>query len=326
MMNSLFYKDHLHYGWGRKTFNIKSPKGKYWINYGKAEYTPTNFKQELFRAVSLIVKQNNKPIVVHASGGIDSEVVCLVLTELKIPYTISLMHICDGDNKHINSNETYYIYKFIKKYNIPFVVHTIDINEYIQNSFLEDAHRYKTYRLGMLLQGELIKFFPNHLNLYGDGRFSVSRYRDLGIDKPGTILVDDIGLMHTYFKAAELGISAIRRVFMFTPELMLSYLLDYDVNHWIKYADSFYGKYEKFGNLNCEQIKRYMTFRHWPELETRPKFTGLENAKFLNEKNPKNPCFKIWLEINNLYNTKKGLVYCSYETNALLDRLKPIKG
>lgn len=319
----IIHNTHLNYGWGEESLNVDNPQGKYWINYDRASYIPHSFKEEFKRAIQITVELSNKPIVVHASGGIDSEAVCLTLNELGLPYTISILEIDYKTTKNCNEHENRYIYKFIEKHRIPYKVNRIDLEHYVKNILLEEAHKYKTYRMGMLLHSELLKFFPDSLNLYGDGRFSLSRYRDVDIDKDGLILVDDIGLMHTHFKARELGIHAVRRLFMFTPELMLSYMLDYDVAHWIKYAESFYSKMTKFGNINCEQIKRFMTFRNWPELEPRPKFTGLENVEFLRNQDPKDPCYKIFLELNTLYNGRENLIYRVVQYQQLIDLLKP---
>jgi hypothetical protein len=319
----IIYNTHLKYGWGKDSFNVDNPIEKYWIHYDKAKYVPCNFKEEFKKAILLATDLSKKSIVVHASGGIDSEVVCLTLNELDLPYTISILEIDYKNNKNCNEHENRYIYKFIKKHDIPYKVNRIDLEHYVKNTLLEEAHKYKTYRLGMLLHSELIKFFPDSLNLYGDGRFSLSRYRDVNIEQDGLILIDDIGTMHTHFKARELGIHSVRRLFMFTPELMLSYILDKDVAHWIKYADSFFTRDAKFGNINCEQIKRFMTFRHWPELENRPKYTGLENVEFLRNKDPKDYCYQIFLEINRLYNGRDNLIYKATTYQNLLDLLTP---
>lgn len=319
----IIHNTHLSYGWGEESFNIHNPLGKYWINYDRASYMPISFKEEFKRAVRTAVELSGRPIVVHASGGIDSEAVCLTLNELDLPYTISILEIDYKTHKNCNEHENRFIYKFIKKNRIPYKVNRIDLEYYVKNTLLEEAHKYKTYRLGMLVHSELLKFFPDSLNLYGDGRFSLSRYRDVDIDKDGLILIDDIGLMHTHFKARELDIHSVRRLYMFTPELMLSYMLDNDVAHWIKFAESFYSKMPKFGNINCEQIKRFMTFRNWPELEPRPKYTGLENVEFLRNKDPKDQCYQIWLELNTLYNTKENLVYRLVPYNQLMELLKP---
>lgn len=301
-MIDVSYNNWMKFGWGDETYNVHNPSGKFWVKYSSASYIPTSFRQEFIRSIKLITENNSKPIVVHASGGCDSEALCLTLKELDIPYTISILKMIYKSSNHANNHDTKYIYKFAAENKIPYVETSIDFEQFMTTRFLEEAHLYKTFRIGMVLQGELIRYFPDHLNLFGDGRFTLTRYKEVGIQQDGFFVSTDPGLLHTHFLGLKYGIDVVRRVFMYTPEQMLCFLIDPDVAHWIKYERSFYSAIKKHGTINWEQIKRYMTHRHFPEIQPRPKFTGFEQIDFFKYPESNQKCSEIWKEINNLYN------------------------
>ena len=63
------------------------------------------------------------------------------------------------------------------------------------------------------------------------------------------------------------------RFYIHTPEIMLAWLMDKDIAHWIRIERALASK---FGNINFHLIKAFVLYRHWPELEVRPKFNGYE--------------------------------------------------
>ena len=66
---------------------------------------------------------------------------------------------------------------------------------------------------------------------------------------------------------------------MHTPELMLAWLLDPDVAHWIKYEYAFAGN---FTVIDYHGIKAFVLYKHWPDMTPRPKFNGFEKLTLWN--------------------------------------------
>ena len=105
--------------------------------------------------------------------------------------------------------------------------------------------------------------------------------------------------------------------FHYTPELMLSFIRDEYIQNWLEYCDlkninpkKLYPslhpetkeitfllgrEYVDTLNVNCTlDIRPFVKYKHWPELEVRPKYTGIDKIrpliiKKLDEFGEKNP-------------------------------------
>jgi hypothetical protein len=268
------HDNHFRFGWGDGQYNFDNKFGKYWIEIGKAKYLPTSFRNECVRAAGLINDSVTQPILVCFSGGIDSEVIVRSLQEANVKFEIVIMRINYNDLKNVNHHDNKYAFDYANKHSIPYHVVDFELSDFIKNVFEIEADKYKGNYLGILIHTEIVKKFPNHHCILGGGDIKLKRHRYCGrTDTPGMFIEESEISVSAIEAAYNQGHGVSNRFFMHTPELMLAWLTDPDISHWIKYEYALAGK---FGVIEFNGIKAFTLYKHWPDMEVRPKYNGFE--------------------------------------------------
>jgi hypothetical protein len=268
------HNNHFQFGWGTGIFNFDDRTGDYWMKFGRAEYIPTSFKEECVRAARLISRNATKPILICFSGGLDSEVVVRAFQEANVDFEVGIMNLTYDDDLSMNHHDTIYALNYVKTHNIKHTIIDLDFKNFIKTKLLNNVKKYNTNFVGILLHYEMIKLFPNHHCVLGGGDMKLQRHKHNGRpDKSGLYLEEELVSVALIDSAREIGNDISHRFFMQTPEIMLAWLLDPDIQHWIKYE---YALASVWTNMNYYGIKPYSFYRHWPDMEIRIKYTGLE--------------------------------------------------
>jgi len=297
-------------------------KGKFWAKYGRCEREPMSYRDECINAADLIYESTEKKILIHFSGGIDSEVVCRSFLEAKRPFEVCIWRY----NDRLNEHDINYAFKFCKEYNIKYNIIDINIIEFI-NQDLSNHNWWSNISKYMMEQNDgyqilgdgHVNFNHNPLNasyilpvilhtrFYQGEKLEAKTYEVFAESQYGDI--------ESHMKEGCSGF------FHYTPELMLSAIRDEYIQNWLGYCDlknidpkKLYpvihhltkritfvsGKeYLETLNLNCTMHMRpFIMYKHWPELEMRPKYTGIDKIrpliiKKLNEFGEKNPYPRI---------------------------------
>lgn len=316
------HNNHFQFGWGTGTFNFTNKIGNYWVKFGRAQYIPTSFRSECVRAAKLIFENSQKPLLVCFSGGIDSEVIVRSLLEAKVYFEVVIMKLNYKDQKNINSHDNIYAFNFAKKNNIKINEFDFDLEDFIKNKFKIEANKFGNY-LGILIHTEIVKSFPDYHCILGGGDINLKRHRYNGRkDKEGLYIEEgeiSINAMEAAYYQKN-GVS--NRFFMHTPELMLAWLLDKDISHFIKYEKALASRY---GTINSGSMKAFAYHRNWPDLIPRPKFNGFEKLTLWDQdkKNENDPTIiEIIEQIQNdqIINSKKNVII-DYEQ--LMESLVP---
>jgi hypothetical protein len=223
----------------------------------------------------------------------------------------------DNDD-HTNKHDTKYAFEYIEQHNIKFRTITIDMEDFFRTTVTTECQRYASDLWGIILHTQLIKHFPDFHCVFGGGDIYLQRHRLNGRpEQTGMFLEEELISLAPIEAAHELENGVSNRFFMHTPELMLSFLTDPDISHWIKYE---LATQSKFTNLNYFAIKPYMYYRHWPDMTIRPKYTGFERIMAeLNRDLTKNVDIQMILE--NVKNCKKREIIIDHDT--LLQWLTP---
>jgi len=283
-MENNTYNNHFKFGWGTGIYNFDDNKTMpYWVEFGKVSRPIWDFRKECVNACRLIGETAKKPIAVCYSGGIDSEVIISSMTEAGVEYSaliVSLRH----DGKIANSHDTEYAYSFVEKNNIPYIEYTLDFDDYVRNRSLSDVELYQSPRLGILVHSDIVRTFcKDYLCILGGGDINMSRSRLNGYpDTEGMFISEEQTSVSPIHAASLLGENVVNRFFMYTPELMLSWLVNEDIKTFVKYERSFVG-------INSYKMKPFVLHKLWPELTPRPKFTGYEHIPLF-DKNKWNTC------------------------------------
>lgn len=269
----LTHNNHYQFGWGDNVFNFENMDGPFWMKFGKAEYVPTSFRQECVRSAKLISENAKKPILILFSGGIDSEVVVRCFQEAGVEFKVLIVNFV-SNNTIINQHDTYFAHLYVSKHNIEFISYNYDLDYFILNELEKENIKFKAcHEWPILVHANIVKLFPDYHCVLGGGDMALKRHRYHGRNKKGLYLEEEPISVAVMESAIQVGSQANNRFFMHTPEQMLSWLLDHDINHWIKYEE---GLASRFGNINYHGIKYFCYFRHWPDIIPRPKLTGFE--------------------------------------------------
>lgn len=313
MKFNLTHNNHLQFGWGDGHFNFNDKnKAKFWITIGKSKYFPKSFVEECNRAAELIVEDISRPILVFFSGGIDSEVLLRSLISINAKFETCILEI-KFKNQVVNMHDVNFAYEFCQEYNVDYVTVSISIED-ILDEYQKIAHTYQTYNIiGVVLQHKLLELFPTYHTIYGGGDIKLERYKKIGVAKCGLFWHADPFISHAAEIADNLNTSTTDKFFLYTPELMLSWITDPYVAHWIKYEKSMY---TKEGVINHTGIKAFVLYKHFPDMKIRPKLNGLETVNF------EDPIFDNWRELKKIYSLNNpNRVYISYED--FYNMLKP---
>lgn len=273
------HNNHFEFGWGNGKYNFEDKTKPYWVRFGRAAYNPIGFKEECERSAKLISSNAIKPIVIFMSGGIDSEIVVRCFLKANCKFKIAIMELKYKDKENLNDYDNFYAYNFCKKHNIKPIKITVDIEEYFRTNFNEDFKNYPTNKIPILIQHRLIEKFPNHHCVYGGGDIKLIRKQYLGIEGTGLCILEGPLGVQAIEIAESVNSEVSDRFFYHTPESMLSWLQNEDVQHWIKYEHAFRSKF--YGAINNHQLKAFVCYKLWPDMEIRPKYNGFEKFENL---------------------------------------------
>lgn len=304
------HENHFKFGWGSGLYNFEDQTEEYWAKFGRAAYIPTSFRAECIRAAKLIGKHSESPIMICFSGGLSSEIVAKSFLEAAVPFEVVIMKLKFDDEDNINYYDTKYAVDFCRDHDINVNYITVDLIDFFRNKLPDLVKRYKTDNWEALLHMQMIKQFPKYHLVMGGGDMNLRRHRNYGRNKlEGLFIEEELVSIAAIEAAREVGATGVSsRFFFHTPELMLAWLLDDDVSHWIKYEAAVFNK---FVNMNHWAIKPYALYRHWPDCVIRSKVTGNERAMAKMGQSSEHRDIKLFLENLNIY--KRAEVIIDYK-------------
>lgn len=291
------HKNHYKFGWGSGTYNFhEKDSGPYWTTYGPAEYEPgpNAFKTECLRAAKLLADSAKKPLAVMYSGGLDSEIALRCLLEVGADVTCIVSKYNYRGTNHINSYDTDYAFDFIKKNGLKVIEVEIDIIDFLTYKYPVLADKFKCNSPTWLLHTHVLSMFPEYHVVCGGGDIQLNRYAyndtstGLPIDpvidprqieniKMGLFVDEKSHIVAAYESAQELGTNCSLRFFRHTAELMLAWLQDTDVSHFIKNEKAL-SCYVRRGisQMHFLHLKPWVFHKYWPDLIPRVKYHGFE--------------------------------------------------
>lgn len=305
------HNNHFQFGWGDGIYNFDNKFGEFWAKFGRAEYIPTSFRAECVRAARLIADSTTRPILICCSGGIDSEIMIRSFQEANIPFEIAIMKYNYRQDNHVNDNETKRAFELAIECDIKCHTVEIDLENYFKNIAPKLCKQYKTNNWTKLIVTEIIKQFPDHHCVIGGGQMQLQRHRMNGRrGLTGLFLEEELINIAAIETAMQHETTVTNRFFMYTPELMLAWITDPIIAHWVKYEHALNSAY---CNVNYYGIKTMMLYKHWPDMYIRPKYSGIERMMFqLQRMHDVNEDIRLFFENINLY--KKTEYIINYDT------------
>lgn len=285
--------NHFKWGWGNDWWGSYSDYQPYNIQLGVVSRPPESFRSECVRTVCDIANSASKPILLGLSGGSDSQVAALSLLEAKIPFTALIVRYCKPGHAVLNQHDIATAYEFCKKFNVEFQELDIDIDQYYRDRGPELAKKYNMAKLETLIQtGVMDLVCGNYCYIMagGDVMFvppaaKISAQYDIPLlnnltgepcwwESPVPIMQYMI----------DQGYEGTSKFYMYSPELIASYLGHPVMQMFLNNADIIYSSYVDLEPASSRwwrcfhwMYKPLMTRSEFPELLPTKKYTGFEN-------------------------------------------------
>jgi len=316
-----YYNDFITWGWGDPISDKRRSKNEKMIyKFSQCTKQPMNWRKECVRAADLMYQSTDKKLLVHFSGGIDSEIICRSLMICNHPFEVSICRFPNDLNKH----DIDYAIKFCKYFDIKYSFIELDIVEFLEsdcypyrnvefaNPFWQcNMHKYmldRGYGYQIIGDGHVVLVHDPH-NYKGQAEKTPFHFPGAPITPwawdTNRRLDDNVYLVifEGYIEVSSYmnhnNIDGTYLFYCYTPELYYSYLIDSYILEWLKYCqlDHFpdYINYPYAGEIltskeymkvahlsggnNSMKFKKNIKHKFWPELESRPKYAGLEKLQ-----------------------------------------------
>ena len=284
--------NHYKWGWGDEWYNRRIPGETYNIKMGLLTRTPLSFRQECIQAVTDIANNTSKPIIVGLSGGSDSQMVCLSLIEAKIPFTALIVTYEDELGTTINQHDIDNAYKFCKKFNVPFKEMILNLDKFYLGKGREYAGVYGFTGAETIVQTAAMDLVgKNYCYIMAGGDVMFVVYNpavtpDITVPKlanGNTVPVWYMKPLPVMQHMMEMGYEGTSKFYMWSPELIYSYLTDPVMQNFYRAQDAIYDTYcvwhpnaSTWWRCFHYLFKPQMTMAHFPELIPTRKYTGFE--------------------------------------------------
>lgn len=234
------------------------PSDRFELSYGPCRQEPRSFHEECLRAARLIGEAAGaEPISLMLSGGIDSEVMCRAFLEADVPFQAYSMRY----QKPILA-DAFHAQDFCKQQGISLQWLDFDENHFLETELNRLAQEFKIHQPFAAFDIQRIKSVPGYF-VFGAGDLVLEQ-------KNGAITSYELG---SFSLPRVYQIKHNRRgcyqFFQYTPELMLSFLLEPIMQHWLALAP-------RVGLENSRYWKTCLFRSIWPDITPRQKQTGYE--------------------------------------------------
>lgn len=284
--------NHFKWGWGDEWYGAPQPDQRYKMHYGYTTRPWGSLRQEAVKAAELIASKATKPIMIGLSGGSDSQMACLSFMDANVPFKVLIARYKYTTGEIINQHDISVAYEFCKKFNIEYVELEIDIDEFFKSRGPELAKRYCMPKFELILQTAAMDYACKdycYIMAGGDTVIYALGYRyakQFGLKyyeerftEPCCMESPVPILQHMITE----GYEGTSKFWLYTPELIASYLMDPVTQDFLKTFDVVMSAWLEESNkkqgwkLYHWLYKPMMTYREFPEMIRSRKFTGYEN-------------------------------------------------
>ncbi len=273
MSTILTLNNHFKFGYDKKWFDFRSNSDQKWsVEYGQCSKPIESFYTECLNTARIIQEQAGQNMTVLFSGGVDSEVVLQSFVLAGVPVTATILRF----KNDLNIHDISYAIVACEKWGVKYRIIDLDIIKFWEErlfDYAEPTYCISPQLLSTMWLADQVDEYP----ILGSGEcLLVKDYNESY--KPG-----ESPYLHTewylYEKekiAAWFRHFIVKRrnacpgFFQYTPEIMLSYLLD-------PFVQSLTNS-EIVGKLSTESSKLAIYQQHF-KLVDRPKYSGFEKIQ-----------------------------------------------
>lgn len=283
------FENHFKWGYNGKHFNERATdRDTYMVEFGQCKRKPMTFKEECYDVAQKIFEYSKfvgRPIDLMFSGGSESEMMVRSFVEQEIPCHIHIMVF----GNHLNIHDISHAVTFCEQRNLPYVLHDLDLENFIRMSAPLYAGTSKCITPRMLPHMWLMERLFEGIPVMGMGECYVAHgnIKEYYEFRNGMVVRNekddyDVAPWYLYERekinswyrfAKEKNLFAIPGFFQYTPEIMLSFLeegLTVELTSCVH-----------FGKLSNTSTKMQIYEKHFPGILQRYKKDGFENAQAL---------------------------------------------
>lgn len=287
--------NHYKWGFGDDWYNEPTQHKPYKVHIGAVTRPVKSFREECINAAKLIAEKATKPILVGLSGGGDSQVACLSFREAGIPFKVIIVHLYDVNWKEVNTHDITNAFKFCETYGIEYIEQHINLDYFYRDDGVSHAEKYGFTQLHTITQCAVIDYVSDeYCYIMAGGDIMFSPYLNFitpDVEQP-RIAQSSRDLVRSCWWSGpqpilqymiDKGCEGTTKFFMYTPELIASFLTHPVTTQYLDNEDVIVGTFtDWFKNPNgwwkCFHYlyKPMMIKQEFPEVLAVKKQTGYE--------------------------------------------------
>lgn len=288
------YTENNHFKWGWDTWwGPYSESSPYKIHLGSISRAPGSFRSECGHTVEHMANHASKPIMLGLSGGSDSQMAALSLLDKKIPFTALIVRYRKPGESVLNQHDITTAYEFCKKFSVEYQELDIDIDQYYRQHGPELAKKYNMAKLETLIQtGVMDQVCDQYCYVMAGGDVMlVPPNAKISAEYNIPLLNNVVGQPCWWESPVPImqymmdrGYEGTSKFFMYTPELIASYLSHPVTQMFLDNAETLYSSYIDLEPASSRwwrcfhwMYKPLMTRSEFPELIATKKYTGFES-------------------------------------------------
>jgi len=255
------------------------------FHYSPVSRMVGTFKEECFNVAKLCQEKANlmnRTPAVMLSGGMDSHVVLSSFVEQGLE-CVPVMSLIKLNGRNLSEHEQFYAEKICNYFGLKLEKTDVNLEWISSNEAFSIYSNVGAFGIMRLVHNKADTFAWNELNgmaVYGNG--------DIVIDnKLQTWCLRQLGQYQVPFKCGLLENKVnVSIFFQHTPEILASFLNEGIIKMVTKLKSP-----EEFTEF---RFVKYQVYRkHWPFLEMRPKFSGMEKCKIFFDKAREDFCSRL---------------------------------
>lgn len=285
--------NHFKWGWGDQWYNDPTAGAEFKLSLGQASRPVECFRKECVRAAGDLADSATKPIVVGFSGGTDSQVVCLAMTEAGVEFTAAIASYYNSDRILVNQKDVEKARRFCTENKIAWTDYHIGLGGFYRSKGLEYSGKYGFGQIETLVLTELMDLVcPEHCLVMAEGFFNITPY-DSGITpnlKP-PLMKNNLTVPVWWQDPQPLAQHMINNGYqgtscflMYSPEILVSFFDHPLLEFYFRTQDQLYDIFdEMIGEKTHTRWKLFEYFykpariiNSWPEIAQGRKYTGFE--------------------------------------------------
>jgi hypothetical protein len=284
--------NHYKWGWGDNPVNVDwyNTKGNYeqfYVGVGSVTRQHQGFRQECINAAKHMIDNSDRPFLAAISGGSDSQVMYLSFKKAGAHVTPAVIKLT-YQNKVVNKHDIEGAFEFCTAHGVDPIVVDLDLKEFLEGECKDYVVDHQIFNPRTAIQLHLaVKYgTKDYSMLMAGGDLVLEKILNNATQKflPGLwVTFSPVPILQALI---DRGIPGTTKFFMYSPELLHSYLDNQVVAGYRLCQDPMFENYRRIqqnnkklftGGLWTHYLKPMIYATNWPEMQIRPKYHGFEH-------------------------------------------------